>query len=196
CRVGCCKRFEFDKRGRVIDRLGCRRDGVRVAANGVTLSNAARIEAHRVMLARKLVDMLQPAELAKYFADAHAWSARNEQNYAFLSSRVARRDAAEAKRELRTVGTPLIDRHFQAGALRVRHVAAGPPMEFPRRALLRPRGRRAQGERQLGAKEDQKEDEFSIRHEVSFLLLSASGAPRLRRDHLVRLRGSPRTLHR
>src|SRR5262252_4294995 len=90
-RVGSGKRLEFGGRGRAVDRLGRRRNCVWVAANGAALSDAARIEADHVVLACKVVNMLQPTELAKHSADAHAWSARDEQKHAFLASGVGRR---------------------------------------------------------------------------------------------------------
>jgi hypothetical protein len=45
---------------------------VRVAAHGATLSDAARIEADHVILACKVIDVLQGAKLAKRLADAYA----------------------------------------------------------------------------------------------------------------------------
>jgi hypothetical protein len=127
CRVVSGKRLEVGGRGRAVDRLGYSRNGVWVAANGAALSNPARIEADHVVVACKIVDVLQSTELPKHSADAHAWSARDEQKHAFLPSVVGRRHAAEPKRELRSVGTGGIERHLESCTLYIRHVAASRP---------------------------------------------------------------------
>jgi hypothetical protein len=123
------------------------------------LPDASRIEADHVVPARKLVDTLQGAELAKHLADAHARPARDEQKHALLASGVGRRRTTEPKRELDTLWTGRIDGHLEAGTLRVRHVGAGRPMQFRRRAELGPRGQRGTGERQLDPKKHQNKDD-------------------------------------
>src|SRR5262249_52300296 len=113
------------------------------------------------VLARELVDVLQAAEPAKHVIDASARPARDEQEHALLVSGIGRGHAAEPKREPDAVWSSRIDGHVEAGTLRVRHIAAGRPVQFRRDTGLRPRG---WSECQLDADKHHSKDDLHIKH--------------------------------
>ena len=80
--------------------------------------------------------MVDGTRVIEYTADPYAWAARDNQEHTLALSRIDSAHAAEPQGELRAIRARGVNRHFNAGTLRVRRVGTGRPAQ----ALLRSRG--------------------------------------------------------